>query len=84
MVANFEKFLILPGFILNFGKCYQISKNYLKCSESHGQKPLGVLKDPLGLNRVNSSTLTLNRPCPFPSFPQITSKIVQLAIVLPQ
>ena len=27
-------------------KIHQLSKNYLKSSESYGQKPLGVPKDP--------------------------------------
>ena len=53
MTANFENFLISPDFPINFRKSYQISKNYLKRPESYGQKPLGVPKDPPGLNRVN-------------------------------
>ena len=52
--ANFENFKISPDFPINFRKSHQISKNYLKSSESYGQKPLGgVPKDPPGLNRVN-------------------------------
>ena len=47
MAANFENFLISLDFPINFRKSHQISKNYLKSSESYGQKPLGVPKDPL-------------------------------------
>ena len=54
MAANFEKFFISPGFPLNFRKSHRISNNQLKTSESYGQKPLGVPKDPPGLNRVKS------------------------------
>ena len=54
MAANFEFFKILPDFPINFRKSQHISKNYLKSSESYGQKPLGVSKDPPGLNRVNT------------------------------
>ena len=54
MAANFENVLISPDFSINFRKSHQISKNYLKSSESYGQKPLGEApKDPPGLNRVN-------------------------------
>ena len=54
MAAKFEKFLILPDFLINFRKSHQVSKNYLKRSKRYGQKPLGgVPKDPPGLNRVN-------------------------------
>ena len=49
MAANFENFLISPDFPINFSKSHQISKNYLKSSESYRQKPLG---GPPGLNRV--------------------------------
>ena len=53
MAENFENFLISPDFPINFRKSNQISKNYLKSSESYGQKPLGVSKDPPpGLNKV--------------------------------
>ena len=53
MAANFENFLISPDSSINFSKSHQISKNYLKSSESYGQKRLGgVPKDPPGLNRV--------------------------------
>ena len=41
MAANFENFKISPDFPINFRKSHQISKNYLKSSESYGQKPLG-------------------------------------------
>ena len=51
MAAKFEIFLISPEFPVNFRKSHRISKNYLKSSESYGQKPLG---SPPGLNRVNS------------------------------
>ena len=57
MAAKFEKFLIPPDFQINFRKINQISKNYLKHSKSYGQKPLGVSKDPPGLNRVNNKSL---------------------------
>ena len=57
MATNFENFLISPDFPINFRKSHQVSKNYLKSSESYGQKPLGggggVRKDPPGMNRVN-------------------------------
>ena len=56
MAAKFEKFLILPDFPTNFRKSHQISKNYLKRSESYRQKPLG---DPPGLNRVKEDLETL-------------------------
>ena len=49
MAANFENFKTSPDFPINFRKTYQISKNYLKSSESYGQKTLG---GPPGLNRV--------------------------------
>ena len=55
MATNFENFLISTDFPINFRKSHQISKNYLKRSESYGQKPLGVPKDPPGLNRVKVS-----------------------------
>ena len=55
MAAKFEKILISPDFPINFRKIHQVSKNYLKCSKSYGQKPLqGSLKTPPGLNRVKS------------------------------
>ena len=54
MAAKFENFSISPKFSINFRKSHQISKNYLKSSESCGQKPLGVPKDPF-LNRVKKS-----------------------------
>ena len=54
MAAKFEKFLISPDFPINVRKSNQISKNYLERSKSYGQKPLGVPKDPPGLNRVKS------------------------------
>ena len=53
MAANFEKKIISPGFQLNFMKSHKVSKNQLKSSESYGLKPLGVRKDPFGLNWVN-------------------------------
>ena len=60
MAANFENFEISPDFPINFRKSHQISKNYVKGSESYGQKPLGgVHKDPPGLNRVKRSLLSL-------------------------
>ena len=70
MAANFEIFLILPDFPINFRKSHQISKNYVKSIESYGQKPLEVPEDPPGLNRVKFEFLRLNllhlRPgCPF-------------------
>ena len=40
LAANFEKILISPDFPINFKKCHQTSKNYLKSSESYEQKPL--------------------------------------------
>ena len=43
MAANFENDLISPDFPKNFRKSHQISKDYLKISESYGQKPLGGL-----------------------------------------
>ena len=52
MVAKSEKFLISPGFPINFKKSHRLSKNYLKSSKSYGQEPLGVPEDPLSLNRV--------------------------------
>ena len=52
MVANFEKFLISPGFPLNFRKGCQIATNYLESSKSYGQNPLGSQKAPPCLNRV--------------------------------
>ena len=52
MAANFEKFLISPGSLLNFSKSHLILKNKLKSFENYGQKPLGSLKTPSGLNRV--------------------------------
>ena len=52
MAANFENFKISPDFPINFRKIHQISKNYLKSSESYGQKPLGDPKDPPSLIRV--------------------------------
>ena len=55
IAANFENFLISPDFPIHFRKIHQISKNYLKSSESYGQKPLGgVPKDSPNLNRVKS------------------------------
>ena len=42
MVTNFEKLLILPGFLLNFRKSHQISKSKLKSSESYEGKTEGV------------------------------------------
>ena len=50
--ANFQNFKISPDFPINFRKSHQISKNYLKSSESYGKKPLGVPKEPPSLNRV--------------------------------
>ena len=47
MFANFEKFLISPGFLLNFRQGHQISKIKLKSSEIYGEKTEGVPKDPL-------------------------------------
>ena len=53
MAANFEIFLISPDFPINFRKSHKVSKNYLKSSESYGQKTFGgSLKTPPGLNRV--------------------------------
>ena len=49
--ANFENFKISPDFPIKFRKSHQISKNYLKSSESYGQKPLGGSLNP-GLNSV--------------------------------
>ena len=44
---NFENFKILPDFPINLRESHQISKNYLKSSESYGQKPFGgSLKTP--------------------------------------
>ena len=43
MAAKFEKFLISPDFPINFRKIRQVSKNYLKCSKSYGQKPVWLL-----------------------------------------
>ena len=54
MAPKFEKFLISPDFPINFREIHQVSKNYLKCTKSYGQKPLGVPKDPPGLNRVKT------------------------------
>ena len=57
MAANFENFKISPDLPINSWKSHQMLKNYLKSSESYGQKPFeggGVPKDPPGLNRVNS------------------------------
>ena len=60
MAADFEIFLISPDFPINYEKSNQISKNYLKSSESYGQKPLeGVPKDPPGLNRVKPANAAL-------------------------
>ena len=42
-VANFEKCLISPCFLLNFKKSSQISKNSFKSPENYGQRH----KDPL-------------------------------------
>ena len=53
MAVKFEQFLNLPDFLINFRKSHEVSKNYLKCSKSYGQKPLGGPKRPLGLNKVN-------------------------------
>ena len=47
MAANFENFLISSDFPINLRKNHQISKNYLKRSESYGQKLWGSLKTPL-------------------------------------
>ena len=56
MAANFENFKISLDFPINFRKSHQISKNYLKSSESYGQKPLGgSLKTP-GLNKPGLRT----------------------------
>ena len=52
MAAKFENLKISPGFLINFRKSPQISKNYLKSSESYIENLWGVLKDPPGLNRV--------------------------------
>ena len=55
MAANFEKkilFHLVSHQILE--KSHRISKNWLKSSKSYGQKPLGVPKDPPGLNRVKT------------------------------
>ena len=54
MAAKFEKILISPDFSINFRKSHQISRKYQKRSKSYGKKPLGVPKDPPGLNRVNT------------------------------
>ena len=63
MAANFENFLISPDFPIHFRKSHQISKNYLKSSESYGQKPLGgVPKDPPGLNRDIPKQLEIGHP----------------------
>ena len=61
MAVNFENFLISPA--INFRKSHQILKNYLKSSESYGQKPLGVPKDPPGLNRVKIQLQTEFQVC---------------------
>ena len=56
MATNFENFKISLDFPINFRKSHQISKNYLKSSDSYGQKTFGgVPKDPPGLNRVKVS-----------------------------
>ena len=61
MAANFENFKIFPDFPINSRKSHQVSKNYLKSSESYGQKPLrGVPKDPPGLNRVKEKSSMLD------------------------
>ena len=68
MAAKFEKFLILPDFPIKFRKSHQISKNYLKRSESYGQKPLGgPERPPSGLNRVKLNPDSMRR-ISFPLF----------------
>ena len=57
MAANFENLKLFPDFPINFRKSHQVSKNYLKSSESYGQKSFkGVPKDPPGLNRVKEKS----------------------------
>ena len=75
MAANFENFKISPGFPINFRKSHQISKNYLKSSESYRQKPL-VPKDPPGLNRVNGAKI-------FWSESKATGLILEIIQLLP-
>ena len=53
MVVNFEKNLILPGFLLNFRDCHRISKRVSsKALRVMEKKLTGVPKAPPGPNRV--------------------------------
>ena len=53
MAANFEKFLISPGFMLKFGKSHQVSNSQLKSSESYGEKTETSM-DRIGLSYVRA------------------------------
>ena len=68
MAAKFENFSVSPEFPINFRKSHQISKNYLKSSESYRQKPLGgSLKTPLagiGLRLLSYKLSTAQQPQP--------------------
>ena len=52
--ANFEKFEIMPDFILNFRKGHRVSKSQFKSSKSYGQKTdrVGSLNMDMGLDRI--------------------------------
>ena len=52
MVANFEKFLISPGFLLNFRKVAKFQRVSSKALRVMEEKLRGSLKTPPGSNRV--------------------------------
>ena len=58
MVANFEKILISPGFLLNFRKVTKFQRVSSKALRVMEKKLIGgVPKDPPGPNRVKNLTV---------------------------
>ena len=55
--CQIENCLISPEFPINFRKSHRISRNYLKRSESYGQKSLGPKTPSHGLNRVRNGCM---------------------------
>ena len=55
MVANFEIFLISPGFLLNFRKITKFERVTSKSLRVMDKNFWGVPKDPLGLNRIKQT-----------------------------
>ena len=68
MVANFEKFLMPPGFILNSRKIHQIFKSYIKSSERYCEKKTFPL-DRIGLtyNKVIGESENCHKTMKVPS-----------------